>query len=152
MKETEISIAKAKEAIAQGKASLAVINNGKTVLTEQGRGIGPIINAYEKGLLGGSAVVDKIVGKAAAQIMSLGGAKHCCALTMSRSALEYLEKNKISFEYETLTDAITNREGNGLCPMEEAVKNIESPEEGFAAIKARLEEIRAKNTEKINAK
>ena len=75
--------------------------------------------------------------------MTLGGVKQCYGITMSKSAVDYLQKKTISVEYETLTDHIVNRSGDGVCPMEEAVKDIEDPEEALAAVKRRLEELRS---------
>lgn len=132
----------AKNLIARGKASCVVIKDGKIVSIACDRGIAPIIEMYESGLLYGAVVVDKIVGKAAAQIMTLGGVKQCLGVTMSKSAYEYLSKNGIIAEYETLADYIVNRSGDGICPMEEAVIDIDDPTEALAAVKRRLEELR----------
>ncbi|MBR2466369.1 MAG: DUF1893 domain-containing protein [Clostridia bacterium] len=133
----------AKNLIARGKASCVVIKDGRIVSIESGRGIAPVIAMYEAGLLEGAVVFDKVIGKAAAEIMTLGGVKQCYGITMSKSAVDYLQKKMISVEYETLTDHIVNRSGDGVCPMEEAVKDIEDPEEALAAVKRRLEELRS---------
>lgn len=132
----------AKNLIARKKASCVVIKDGKIVNTECERGIAPVIAMYEAGLFEGAVVVDKVIGKAAAQIMTLGGVKHCYGITMSKSAVEYLEKNSIFVEYETLAEYIVNRSGDGMCPMEKAVENIEDPSEALIAVKRRLEELR----------
>lgn len=97
---------------------------------------------YEAGLFDGAVVVDKVIGKAAAQIMTLGGVKQCYGITMSKSAVEYLEKRSVCVEYETLAEYIVNRSGDGMCPMEKAVENIEDPGEALLAVKKRLEELR----------
>jgi hypothetical protein len=47
-------------------------------------------------------------------------------------------------EYETLADYIVNRSGDGICPMEEAVIDIDDPTEALAAVKRRLEELRTR--------
>ena len=41
----------------------------------------------------------------------------------------------IAYEYDELTQNIINRNGDGICTMEETVKNISDPKEGFAVLK-----------------
>ncbi len=52
-----------------------VIRENRIVRTGTGMGIGPVIQLYEEGALEDVSVVDKIVGKAAAMVFVLGGAK-----------------------------------------------------------------------------
>ena len=59
--------------ISEDTAACVVIKGGVIVRTEYGRGIGPMMKLYESGILKDAFVVDKIVGKAAAMIMTLGG-------------------------------------------------------------------------------
>ena len=51
----------------------------------------------------------------------------------------------ISVAFGVLTDKIVNREGNGLCPMEEAVSSVNEPNSAVRAVKNRLNELRANN-------
>ncbi len=141
MKQKENIIASAKNLIFESKASAVVINNGRIVSTECAQGISPIVSLYERGLLNEAVIVDKIVGKAAAQIMVLGGAKSCYGITMSSSALEYLRKNGIYAEFEILTERINNRAGDGICPMEAAIEDIDDPACALAAIRERLAQL-----------
>ncbi len=144
MKMKENTVKSAEELIAEGKLSLAVIKDGQ-MQAAYARGISPLVEMYEKGALLGAVVVDKIIGMAAAKILVLGGVKKCIGLTMSRSALEHLQKNKIIIEYRTLTEEIKNREGTGRCPMEEAVFDKDDPASALAAIKEKLAELRGKS-------
>ncbi len=135
--------------IAQGTASCVVIRRSVIEHTELGQGIGPLLKLHDEGALRGAYVVDKIVGRAAAMILVSGGADGCYAETMSRGAKEYLKAHGIPARYTTLTDTIINREGNGMCPMEETVKEITDPAEGLAALRKKREELMAKVEEKI---
>ena len=63
------------------------------------------------------------------------------AEVMSKSALAILAENGTELEYETLTDNIINRSGTGLCPMEQAVRDIDDPHAAYEAIKQRLDEL-----------
>ena len=69
--------------ISEDTAACVVIKGGVIVRTEYGRGIGPMMKLYESGILKDAFVVDKIVGKAAAMIMTLGGVKSCYGITVS---------------------------------------------------------------------
>ena len=140
-KENTNAIDSAKNLIRTGKATCVVIKDGKIVNIEQGQGIKPIITLYEQGLLEGATVVDKIVGKAAAMIMTLGGVKSCYGLTVSRSAVEYLKKRNIDVKYDTCAERIINRKGDGMCPMEETVLNTDDPEIALELIKAKISEL-----------
>lgn len=134
----------AKNLINRGKATCVVIKDHKIVSIENASGIGPILSMYENGLLENAVVVDKIVGKAAACIMALGGVRACYGITVSKSAVAYLKARNITLEYQHCAEYIINRKGDGLCPMEDAVKEIDNEEEALKAIRQRLSELRAK--------
>lgn len=140
-KENTNAIESAKNLIRTGNATCVVIKDGRIVNTERGQGIKPIIALYEQGRLEGAVVVDKIVGKAAAMIMTLGGVKSCYGLTVSRSAVEYLKKRNIDVKYDTCAERIINRKGDGMCPMEETVLNTDDPEIALKLIKAKISEL-----------
>ena len=63
------------------------------------------------------------------------------AKIISESALETLEKYKISVQYETLTNAIRNRNNTGFCPIETAVYEITKPEIALTAIRNKFREL-----------
>ena len=60
---------------------------------------------------------------------------------MSETGADFLEKSEITFTYDTLTDYIKNRKGTDMCPMEKTVLQISDAEEGFAALKRRIDEM-----------
>lgn len=78
-----------------------------------------------------AVIADKVIGKAAALLMVLGGAVAVYGEVMSKSAMETLKENNIYFEYTTAVPYIKNRTGDGVCPMEAAVENINSPTMAF---------------------
>ena len=126
------------------KASCVVIKDKKIVNIEHASGISPIIAMYESGVLENAVIVDKIIGKAAALVMSLGGVKACYGITTSVSAIEHLKSRGIEVKYDNCVDHIINRRGDGLCPMEDAVKDISNETEALEAIKKRLSELNSK--------
>lgn len=128
--------------ILEETASCVLIRDGVIEKSINARGIAPVITFYEGGALEGAYVVDKIVGKAAATVMTLGGVEGCYAITLSRAALEWFDSHGIPVRYNKLVEHIVNREGNGICPMEETVADIDNAEEALAALKAKIAELR----------
>lgn len=107
--------------ISEERAVCIVIKDNVIVKTETGRGVAPIIRLYESGILKDAFVVDKVVGKAAAMVMTLGGIKGCHAVTLSKPALDWFKNQGVEVEYDNLTEHIINRTGDGMCPMEQTV-------------------------------
>ena len=137
------AVVSAKNLIKNEKATCVVIKNDKILNIETGRGVKPVIALYEQGILSGASVVDKIIGKAAAMVLVLGGVKSCYGLTMSRAAVDYLKSHGVAVEYDTLTEHIINRKGDGICPMEQTVAEIDDPVEALVALKNKIAELSA---------
>jgi len=135
-------IKKASEMLKKGSYT-CVLCKDETVYTSEKRGVVPVFEKLEQKIsLVGFSAADKVIGKAAAMLFHLAGVSVLYGEVMSVPAKEYLEKTDIKFSYETLTDRIINRQGDGLCPMETAVNEISNPEEGYEAIKKKLNELR----------
>ena len=119
-----------------GEATLAVVNHGiSRVYTE--RGVKPLLDLATTApdFLRGATVADKVTGAAAAFILVYAGAKELYTGVISKRAEEVLRKYGISYEAETHVEHIINRRGDGFCPMETAVRGIETPEEAVDAVK-----------------
>lgn len=127
--------------IEQNTAACVIIKNGVIERTEMGRGIGPVLKLHDEGVLKEAYVVDKIIGKAAAMILTEGGAVACYALTMSRAAYEWLTNHGVKAGYRDCVDVIINRAGDGMCPMEETVLNIDDAKEGIEAVRQKRAEL-----------
>lgn len=135
-------IEKARELL-ENDGYTCVLCKGDTVYTSMKRGVVPVLEKLEqKTDLGGFSAADKVIGKAAAMLFHLAGITVLYGEVMSRMAEEYLKNTDISFSCGTLTEHIINRSGDGLCPMETAVADISAPEEGYIAIKNKLNELR----------
>lgn len=80
-------------------------------------------------LLRGASVADKVVGKGAAALMTLGGVKEVWAGVISRPALELLEKAGIEVSFGKLVEGIANRAGTGPCPVESLCAAAATPED-----------------------
>lgn len=110
--------------IEEEKAACVVILHGKVVDTEAGRGVKPIITLSKRNDLSGALIVDKVVGKAAAMVMTYSGIADCHAITISELALDWFQQHGVDVTYETCVPHIINRAGDGMCPMEKTVQDL----------------------------
>lgn len=103
------------------------------------RGVAPLMGWLESDTdLKGFSAADKVVGKATAFLYCLLEVKRVYALVMSEAAAKVLAQQGIDFVYEQLVPAISNRAGDGLCPMELATRDIDNPADAPAAIRQAL--------------
>lgn len=135
---TDLEIAKAN----LGDHSICLCKDG-SFFTNDGRGISPMMRFIANGHdLSGYAVADQIVGKAAAMLFVKAGITTVHGKIMSAAGQDYLNKHHIPCSWDTLTDKIINRKGDGICPMEKTVTEIEDTEQGYLALKRKLQEMR----------
>lgn len=110
------------------------------------RGVQPLVEWLSAGTdLHGFSAADKVVGKATAFLYVLAGVKEVYAPVMSEKARDVFMEYGIGFECKEVVDAIINRTGTGICPMEHAVTEIETPEEAYLAVRRTLAFLAAKN-------
>ncbi len=109
-----------------------------------GRGVKDLLRLLreEPEMLHGANVADKVVGKAAAALMVLGRVNEVYAEKISVSAVALLAKHDIILQYSERVPYITNRDGTGLCPLEQACGSLSEPEDIFYAIQRTLEKMK----------
>lgn len=106
------------------------------------RGVKPLVQWLEYGTdTKGFSAADKVVGKATAFLYSLLNVKEVYAHIMSKSALKVLEDAGIHAQYGELVEYIINRKGDGICPFEAAVLDIETAQSARTAILRKMEEL-----------
>ena len=110
------------------------------VYTCQKSGIAPLLGMLETDLRG-FCVADKVVGKAAAMLYCLMEVRAVYAPVMSKAAVQMLQSHGILTQWEVSPDAIQNRQGNGICPMEQAVAALCDPGEAPAVLRRTLERL-----------
>ena len=119
-----------------------VLCSQDAVLTDNRRGIRPLLDLLENNTdVTGYAVADKVVGKAAAYLYCLLKIGSLYAGVISEPALAVLHQQGISVEYGTIVPAIQNRSGDGFCPMERAVLNINTADAALPALYHALEQL-----------
>lgn len=96
--------------------------------------------------LRGAEVADKVVGKAAAALMILGGVRRAYAHVVSQPAAELLRAHGIDLSFGTQVPHIMNRTGTGQCPMDAACRDLSTAE----AIHAKVSEMIAARRQPTN--
>lgn len=108
-----------------------ILSNGECSLKSRERGILPLLRWMQEGRdLHGFFAADKTVGKAAAMLYICMGIGAVYADILAESGREMLNAYNVHAEYGILTPHITNRAGDGICPMERTVMDISAPETG----------------------
>lgn len=103
------------------------------------RGVEPLLKFLESGeCFEGFSSADKVVGAGAAHLYVLLRVGSLWAKVMSDSAEEILIRNGIEVSCEKRVPYIINRSGNGVCPIEKAVKDITDSKEALSVIKQTL--------------
>ena len=126
----------------QEGAHTCILCREDLLLTSEKRGIVPLLEHWEAGRLKDACVADKIIGKAAAMLLILGGAKGVYGEVMSEKARDLLLEAGIETAFGVLAPYIINRKGDGLCPMEQAVLEINDPDKVPAALKSTLQRLK----------
>ena len=63
---------------------------------------------------------------------------------MSTAGKDYLTTHGVVCSYDILTERIVNRTGDGVCPMEQTVSQLEDPQAAYAALRRKRDEMRRK--------
>lgn len=134
---------KAKNLLEKGNYT-CVLCKDDVVITKNERGVKPLIQLIQsQENFKDFCVADKVVGRAAAMLYVLLGVKEVYANVMTKSAGSLLVKHNILPFCDITTKSIRNRAGTGICPMEQAVKTIESPKQAYNAILEKIKLMQA---------
>lgn len=113
-----------------------VIAHGDCIRTFTQRGVADLYDLLvkESDFLKGASIADKVIGKAAATLMVLGGVKEVYTHIISRPALQLLQEAGITVSCDEVVDHIINRDRTGWCPLEQASRDLHSAKEIFPVI------------------
>ena len=129
----------------EGAYSCAIAN-GEHIRTFTQRGVADLYDllTQEPDFLHGSSVADKVIGKAAASLMVLGGVREVYAHTISQPALQLLQEAGITVSCDEVPDHIINRDHTGWCPLEQASRDLHTAKEIFPVIEKFIANLRKK--------
>lgn len=123
------------------KATCVVVKNNKIVKSASPLGIKYVLGLYDENILEDTFVADTVIGKAAAMVFTEGKVSACYGETVSKEAVRWLTEHNIPVKYGTCADYIINRKGDGMCPMEETVKDVENSAEAITLLKNKVAEL-----------
>ncbi len=127
----------ARETLSSEDYSIVVIRDDKILNHKKGDGIKPIMKIINE--LGdemeGTVVGDRILGKASAFLCRYSNVKGVYSPQATKTAIAILIIGGILCQADEMLPFIKNRSGDGLCPFEKMLQNIESPEEAYKVLK-----------------
>lgn len=117
--------------------SIVVVRDGKILTQKKGDGIKPILKAIDE--LGDemedTVVGDRILGKASAFLCRYSKVKGVYSPQATKTAIAILIIGGIPCQVDEMIPFIKNKSGDGLCPFEKMLKNVESPDEAYKILK-----------------
>ncbi len=125
--------------IRQGGAAVVTAKDGVIRARETGRGISPLLKLLDAGLLRHTLVVDKVIGRAAAAICIVGGARQVHTLLMSEDAKALLAAHGVRASAEKVVPKILNRDRSASCPMESRVERETDPQKMVESLRSAFE-------------
>jgi hypothetical protein len=127
----------AKNILKQHNFSLVIVKKEKPILKSISSGIIGLLQAIEilDKDLEGSAIADKVIGRAAALLLSYSRIKAAYAITLSVEGLKMLKEHNIFVEYDNLVPIILDSKRKAICPFEKISLTIKSPEQALKYLK-----------------
>lgn len=122
-----------------------VIRNGE-IRTFTQRGVADLYDLLNQdpAFLKGAQIADKVIGKAAAALMVLGGVQQIYTDLISEPALTVLREAGIPVDCVQVVPRIQNRTKTGWCPMETICYEVDTAEDMFPLIRDFVETMRTK--------
>lgn len=123
----------AREHLLKNNLSFVIVKNGEILYesSEGGiKGILDVVKSYGEHFAG-SALADKVVGKAVLLVSLKVGVKSIYAKVISEGALDLASRYSISILYDEVVKAIMNRSETNVCPFEKAVASVNDAEEAY---------------------
>lgn len=141
----EYAFNEAVKMVHENRAECVVVKDNAILAVERGRGVSPLLKLYDtkKELMAGATVVDKVIGRAAAFIVIKGKAKAVYGKIMSEDAKELLAQYDIKATHDLLVPRILNRKRDGLCPLEDSVKDAKDADSALKSMRKRIIELRS---------
>ena len=119
-----------------------VLRSEEEMLCSKEHGVRPLLVWIRAGKdLKEYSAADQIVGKAAALLYAKMGVRAVNTKLLSEKAIPVLERYGILYEADETAPYIINRAGNGMCPMEQTVTQIEDPDQAVEALARKVVEL-----------
>ena len=113
-----------------------VVAKGNEVRTFTRQGVADLYELFtsDRPFLRDSSVADKVVGKAAATLIILGGVSRLYADVISEPAIDLLRQSAVEFSFGKAVPFVANRDQSGVCPLENLCMKAASLQEALVLI------------------
>lgn len=137
-----------KRTLSHGDYTIVVGNPDGRIFTSRERGVKALLHLLDTdpAMLRGAVVADKVVGRAAAALMLLGGVVKMHSRVITSAAVEMLRTGAVDVDFDVETEIIENRTHTGRCPLDTLCAPLSSPEEMADAIRGFYAALAAKTT------
>lgn len=131
------------EILHSGGHTLVVRSAGGVVKCFDGRGVSDLYRLLNSDptFLKDAEIADKVVGRAAAALMIIGGVRKLHTDVISSLALSLFQGPEIDVTYDEVVPHIINRNRDGWCPLETRCKDSLTPAECYDRIESFMNEI-----------
>lgn len=134
----------AKDMLYKDNLKILIYKDKKVVFKSKNRGIQPIFELPRKIKLSeveGAYVADRVIGRAAAMILSSLKIKAIYTRIISEEAIKIFKENNIQVSYDKKVKNILNRTKEDLCPIEKLSQGVNNVEELLEEIEIFLKEV-----------
>ena len=123
----------ARNALLSEDYSIVVVSDGKILNHKKGDGVKPFMKIIDElgNDLEGKVIGDRILGKASAFLCRYAKVRCVYSPQATKTAIAILIIGGIPCQADDMIPFIKNRNGDGLCPFEKMLQNVESPEEAY---------------------
>lgn len=130
----------AREVLSTTDCSIVIISNGKIWKKKKGEGLKPFLEAIKEMQedIHDSVIGDRILGRASALLCRYAKAQAVYSPQGTKTGIAILIMGGVTCQVDELIPFINNRAGDGLCPFEKMLKDIESPEEAYNLLKQKI--------------
>jgi len=127
----------AEKLLSEKDYSIVVVKNGEVLTHKTGEGIKPILEAIDElqEAMYGTTVGDRILGKASALLCVYAHVTAVYSPQATKTALAVLITAGIVGQADTLVPYISNKQGDGMCPFEKMLIDIDSSEKAYTILK-----------------
>lgn len=126
------------------RLNLIILKGNQTLFTSRREGMRPLLDAINicgRDQLSGTIVIDKIVGKAAALLISYFKASEIHTEILSETGRTVLDIQGIKYSYQQLLPIIMNKMGTDICPFEQTVLEVTDPTCGYKRLLTKLQSL-----------
>jgi hypothetical protein len=134
----------ARDVLSTTDCSIVVISFGKIWKKKTGEGLKPLLDTIDE--MGediyNSVIGDRILGRASALLCRYAKAQAVYSPRGTKTGIALLIMGGVPCQVDELIPFINNRAGDGPCPFEKMLKDIDSPEEAYKLLKKKISNLK----------